>query len=83
MTEECVQNTKEDDFQNEFNRSLSFLQELSTRKKRKNKRKANKQNTLRRAEVSAEVSVDAPRDMFEITTPPLEQQKQWIRLSLQ
>ena len=72
MVEDRVQNVEEEDFQNEFNRSLSFLQDLSTRKNRKQK-KAKKQGTLRRED--ARVSIDAPRDMFEVTTAPLEEAK--------
>lgn len=72
MTEEPTQNVEEEDFKNEFNRSLSFLQDLSTRKNRK-QNKARKQGTLRRED--ARVSIDAPRDMFEVTTAPLEEVK--------
>lgn len=72
LTEDRVQNAEEEDFQNEFNRSLSFLQDLSTRKNRKQK-KVKKQRTLRRED--ARVSIDAPQDMFEITTAPLEETK--------
>ena len=72
LTEERVQEAEEEDFENEFNRSLSFLQDLSTRKNRKQK-KAKKQRTLRRED--ARVSIDAPQEMFEITTAPLEETK--------
>lgn len=72
LTEDRVQEAQEEDFQNEFNRSLSFLQDLSTRKNRKQK-KAKKQKTLRRED--ARVSIDAPQDMFEIATAPLEETK--------
>ena len=42
MIDHRVQNVDEEDFQNEFNRSLSFLQDLSTRKNRKHKKAKNK-----------------------------------------
>lgn len=79
LAEVHVQDAEEEDFENEFNRSLSFLQDLSTRKNRKGK-KSNKQGTLRRED--ARVSVDAPRDMFEIATAPLEEHKPLPEVSL-
>ena len=70
LSDKQLDKSSEEDFQNEFNRSLNFLQDLSKRKTEKQRRNSTKQGTLKQPRPN--ISVEAPKEMFEINTASLD-----------